>query len=379
MDFSSTSQPSAAAEPATLFVAMELSKSSWLVAMHSPVIDKVSQHHIHSGDIEELFALIERKRTHAHAKLGRPVRIVSCYEAGYDGFRLHRLLQARGIDNRVLDASSILVDRRARRAKSDRLDLAGLLRTLMALERGESRVCRVVCVPSVEQEDARRRSRERERLVNERCQHSNRIKGLLMLHGIRDFDPTRPDWLERLNRMRTAGGQTLPGCLQAEILRECRRLWQVIEMIAEVEAQQRQAMQQQTGTAAFLFRVKGIGPTVASVLADEVFFRDFKNRRELGAYLGLATSPWRSGSMVRDQGIGKAGNPRARRIAVELAWLWLRHQRNSALAQWFHARVGVMKGRLRRIMLVAMARKLMVALWRYLREGLVPIGATLKA
>jgi transposase len=164
---------------------LELSKSTWLVALHSPAADKVSQHRLEGGDAEGLLTLIGRRRAHAEAVLGRPVRVVSCYEAGYDGFWLHRLLCHRDIDNRVLDAASILVDRRRRRAKTDRLDAAALLRTLMALERGEARVCRVVRVPSVEQEDNRRRSRERARLVNERGQHSSRIKGLLVTHGIR--------------------------------------------------------------------------------------------------------------------------------------------------------------------------------------------------
>jgi transposase len=163
--------------PATLFVALELSRSTWLVAVHSPAVDKVSQHRLEGGDTEGLRELITRKRTQAAEKLGRPMRVACCFEAGYDGFWLHRWLCAQGVENRVLDAASILVDRRARRAKTDRLDVAGLLRTLMALERGETQVCRVVHVPSPEQEDARRRSRERARLVVERGQHTSRIKG----------------------------------------------------------------------------------------------------------------------------------------------------------------------------------------------------------
>ena len=170
------------ADPASapLFVALELSRSTWLVALHSPLSDKVSQHRIEGGDVEGLLALIARKREQAQARLGRPIRVVSCFEAGYDGFWLHRWLCAHGLENRVLDAASLLVDRRAKRAKTDRLDAAGLLRTLMALERGEMQVCRVVHVPSPAQEDARRRSRERARLVVERGQPVSRIKGLLM-------------------------------------------------------------------------------------------------------------------------------------------------------------------------------------------------------
>ena len=379
MEISSSTLPTVAAERATMFVALELSKSSWLVALHSPVADKVSMHRFVGGDVAGLLALIARKQTQAEARLGRTIRVLSCYEAGYDGFWLHRLLCARGIDNRILDAASILVDRRSRRAKTDRLDAAGLLRTLMALDRGESRVCRVVRVPSVAQEDARRRSRERTRLVVERGQHSNRIKGVLMTLGVRDFEPTRRDWQERLGALRTADGQELPACLKAEITRECRRLHQVIVMIAEVEAEQAAALDAEEGQAARLIRLRGIGLVSATVLADEVFFRDFRNRREVAGYLGLASSPWASGRVQRDQGITKSGNPRARRTAIELAWLWLRHQPGSVLTRWFRQRVGTTRGRMRRIMLVALARKLIVALWRYLSDGLVPDGAELKA
>lgn len=264
---------------------------------------------------------------------------------------------ARGIDNQALDAASILVDRRSRRAKTDRRDAAGLLRTLMALDRGASRVCRVVRVPSVAQEDARRRSRERARLVVERDQHSSRIKGLLMTLGIRDVAPARRDWQERLEGLRTADGQGLPACLKSEITRECRRLHQVIAMIAEVEAEPVAALDAAEGQAARLIRRRGIGLARATVLADEVFFRDFRTRREVAGDLGLASSPWASGRVWRDQGITKSGNPRARRTAIELAWLWLRHQPGSLLAQWVRERVGTARGRMRRIMLVALARE----------------------
>jgi transposase len=364
---------------ATLFVALELSRSTWLVALHSPAADKVGQHRLAGGDTEGLLALITRKRAQAAEKLGRPVRVACCFEAGYDGFWLHRWLCSRGIENRVLDAASILVNRRARRAKTDRLDVAGLLRTLVALERGEAQVCRVVHVPSPEQEDTRRRSRERSRLVAERGQHTSRIKGLLMTQGVRDFEPARRDWEARLDALRTPDGQPLRSCLRAELLRECRRLRQVMEMLAEVEAEQKAVAATEDGVAARLARLRGIGVTFAAVLGNEVFFRDFRNRREVGAYLGLAPSPWRSGQVERDQGIAKSGNPWARHTAIELAWLWLRYQPGSALARWFHERVAGAKGRMRRIMIVAMARRLIVALWRYVTTGAVPEGAVLKA
>jgi transposase len=385
METSSPRLPSVAEKPATLFVALELSKSTWLVAIHSPAADKMSQHRLAGGDATALLSLIERKCGEAQAALLRPVRVMSCYEAGYDGFWLHRLLCDHGIDNRVLDAASILVDRRFRRGKTDRLDVAALLRTLMALARGEPRVCREVHAPSVEQEDERRRSRERARLVNERGQHLNRIKGLLMTQGVRDFTPTRRDWRKRLDGLRTADGRELPLHLRQEIERECRRLWLAVEMIAEVEAEQQQAAKAaetaatESRAAAQLSRLRGVGPTTANVLADEVFFRDFKNRRELAGYFGLVSSPWSSGAVNRDQGLAGSGNPRARRTALELAWLWLRHQPDSALARWFHERVGAGKGRVRKTMIVAMARKLMIALWKFLTLGVVPEGAVVKS
>lgn len=250
----------------------------------------------------------------------------------------------------------------------------------MALARGEPRVCREVRAPSVAQEDDRRRSRERARLVNERGQHLNRIGGLLMTQGIRDFAPARRDWRKRLDGLRTADGRELPPRLRQEIERECRRLWLVVEMIAEVEAEQQQAART-VGTAAAetqaaqLSRLRGVGPTTANVLADEVFYRDFRNRRELAGYFGLVSSPWSSGAVNRDQGLAGSGNPRARRTALELAWLWLRHQPDSALSRWFHERVGAGKGRVRKTMIVALARKLMIASWKFLTLGAVPEGA----
>ena len=366
-------------QTATLFVALELSKATWLVALHGPDRDRVSQHRLTGGDQEGLLALIGKARARAEAELGRPVRVMSCYEAGYDGFWLHRLLCERGIENHVLDAASLLVDRRARRAKTDRLDAAGLLRTLMALARGERQVCRVVRVPSPEEEDVRRQQRERERLMNEKVQHIGRIKGLLMTQGIRSYQPARRDWRERLQALRTADGRMLPSCLAAEVERECRRLWLVIEMLAtleqEIGSRLQSASEPGVGRIRRLMALTGIG---AGVLVREVFYRDFANRREVAHYLGLSPSPWKSGSVRRDQGISKAGNPRARRMAIELAWLWLQYQPGSALAVWFRTRVGSVKGRIRRIMAVALARKLVVALWRYLVDGIVPEGAVLK-
>ena len=376
MEIASVAATSADTEIATIYVALELSKSRWLVGFHTPLADKVSRYSVDGGDSGALLDRIGRVREQAERRLERPVRVVCCYEAGYDGFWLHRLLRANGIENRVMDPASLPVNRRARRAKTDRIDLAALLRALMAWHRGERQVCRMVRVPSPEQEDRRRRSRERERLVKERVQHIARIKGLLMTQGIRDFQPTRRDWGDRLERLRTGDGRELPPALRAEVERECRRLWQVNEMIGAV-ARERDAARvaDERDRIEMLTRLVGVGEVSAGVLADEVFHRDFANRREVAGYVGLGSSPYNSGAVQRDQGISRAGNPRARRVAIELAWFWLRYQPESRLSRWFHERVGTTRGRFKRIMIVALARKLIVALWRYLTTGLIPEGA----
>ena len=376
----SPAAPATDPQPATLFVALELSKAEWLVGLHSPMADKVSRHTIAGGDAPALLTLIGAARRRAEASLGGTVRVVTCYEAGYDGFWLHRLLVAHGIANQVIDPASLLVNRRARRRKTDRIDLAGLLRTLMAWHRGEPQVCSMVRVPSPEEEDRRRRGRERERLVKERVQHLGRVKGLLMTQGVRDFQPARRGWRDRLEALRTGDGRPLPDCLKAEIARECRRLALVDEMLDELERERDAASDGKAPQqAALLTKLRGIGPTSAHLLAGEVFHRDFANRRQVAAYLGLEPSPWQSGQVDQDQGISKAGNRRARRVAIELAWLWLQHQPDSGLSRWFKDRVGVARGRVRRIMLVALARKLIVALWRYLASGVVPEGASMRA
>jgi transposase len=376
----SPAAPATDPQPATLFVALELSKAKWLVGLHSPMADKVSRHTIAGGDAPALLTLIGAARRRAEASLGGTVRVVTCYEAGYDGFWLHRLLVAHGIANQVIDPASLLVNRRARRRKTDRIDLAGLLRTLMAWHRGEPQVCSMVRVPSPEEEDRRRRGRERERLVKERVQHLGRVKGLLMTQGVRDFQPARRGWRDRLEALRTGDGRPLPDCLKAEIARECRRLALVDEMLDELERERDAASDGKAPQqAALLTKLRGIGPTSAHLLAGEVFHRDFANRRQVAAYLGLEPSPWQSGQVDQDQGISKAGNRRARRVAIELAWLWLQHQPDSGLSRWFKDRVGVARGRVRRIMLVALARKLIVALWRYLASGVVPEGASMRA
>ena len=347
--------------------------------------DKISRHTLKAGDGKELLDLCERIRTRVARETNKRVEIVSCYEAGYDGFWLHRLLEAHGIRNYVIDPASLQVDRRARRAKTDHVDVQRMLRSLMAYLRGEPKVWSVVRVPSVAEEDDRRLHRERDRLINERIQHVNRIKGLLAIHGIYDYQPLRRDRMQRLEQLHTTDGRPLPPRLKAEILRELKRLELAIAMIKAIEAERDAIASAKTETEHTsakkiqdLVKIKSIGPEFATILVGEVFYRSFDNRKQLGGYVGLTPAHFQSGSMCRDQGISKAGNAKARTTMIELAWLWLRHQPDSPLSVWFRDRVGKLKGRIRRITIVAVARKLLIALWRYLETCLVPEGAAMK-
>jgi transposase len=317
-----------------------------------------------------------------------PLTVVAIQEAGLDGFWIHRLLEAAGIDSHVVDAASVAVDRRRRRRKTDSLDADALLRTLMAWMRGERRVCSMVRPPSPEEEDRRRLSREREALVKERIQHTNRIKGLLATQGITDFQPLRPDHRARLDGLTTGDGRPLPPRLTAEIRRQLARLETVIADLGAVEAE-RDAVYGAAEAAApagpvppqavMLAGLKGIGPEFASVLCLELLFRSFANRREVASYAGLTPSPFKSGGIDREQGVSKSGNPRLRRTMIQVAWLWVRHQPGSAISRWFRAFAGTKGGRIRRIGIVAAARKLLVALWRLVTQGVVPEGAVMKA
>jgi transposase len=372
----------AGGEYATIYIAFELSKSTWQLGVMMPGAEKMSRYRIEGGNLAELSTVISRCRARAE-QLGKPVRVVSCYEAGFDGHWLHRWLSAHEIVSYEIDASSIEVNRRARRAKTDRIDLAQLMRTFLAYLRGETGVCSMVRVPTVEDEDRKRRTRERERLLKERTMHTNRIGGLLHAQGIRDVQPLKPNFLSTLDKMRTGDGRALPPQLCGEIGREHERLMLVQKQIKALEAANMAAHRAPAkgsaeAKAVQLAQLKAIGPQVAQVLAHEVFYRDFNNRRQVGSCFGLTDTPYDSGASRRQQGISKAGNHRARTVAIELAWLWLRHQPDSELSRWFRERVGDLKGRIRKITIVALARKLMVALWRYLQSGLIPTGAVMR-
>jgi transposase len=372
----------AAGEYATAYLVFELSKAKWRLGIVLPDSPKLRRVTIDGGDLAALAARLATIRARA-GRCGRPVRILSCYEAGLDGHWLHRWLVGQGVVSHVVDPSSIEVNRRARRAKTDRIDLDKLMRTFLSYLRGEPRVCSMLHVPSVEDEDRKRRTRERKRLLGERTAHTNRIKALLFGQGIRDVMPLKPGFIASLETMRSGDGRALPPLLKEEIVREHERLCLAQKQIATLEATSKAELHAAApGSAAAkivqLVDLKSIGVISGQELVNEVFYRSFANRRQVGSYFGLTGTPYDSGASRREQGISKAGNPRARTLAIELSWLWLRYQPDSELSRWFRQRVGDLKGRIRRITIVAVARKLMVALWRYLTTGVVPTGAVLR-
>lgn len=370
-----TSTDAAAEARETVYAAIELSKKTWVLGIAPPDRDRPSIYRVSGGNIAELVS-----RLRVASRNNR--RIVVCYEAGYDGFWLARALAKIGIECRVLDPASIQVNRRARRVKTDRIDVLALLRALIATDRGERHVCAIVRVPSVEEEDARRSHRERQRLVRERTGHINRIKGLLFAQGIRGIKPklrrTRIDFAA----LETAEGHPLPDRLRRELEREYARLALIETQLREVEKERDMADAQDPVVERkrqMLVALQGVGGTSAAILAREVFARPFASRRQLGSYLGLTPSAYDSGSMTRCQGISKAGNSWARRILIEVAWLWQKHQPASPLSHWYIQKTAGQSSRIRRIMLIALARKLAISLWRYVETGLVPEGVAIRA
>ena len=266
-----------------------------------------------------------------------------------DGFWIHRVLESEGIESHVVDPASIATSRRRRRAKTDRIDGEALLRALLAYKRGEPRVCTMVKAPAPEEEDRRRLCRERRVLTNERVLHVNRIKGLLFSQGAAGYEPLRRSRRQRLEELRTGDGRPLPPHLKAQISRELDRLELLLEQIKSVESERDALLAAQQTTpnpAAMLLAIKGVGPELAAILWSEGLCRHFDNRRQVASYAGLAPTPWQSGAIHREQGVSKAGNPRLRTTLIQLAWLWLRHQPQSALAVWFKERVNRNGGRL---------------------------------
>ena len=374
-------------ELGAIFVSLELSRSAWLVTSLSPAGgEKMSKHQLHGGDISGLLARFAQLREKVRARTGRLVPLVIIQEAGLDGFWIHRVLESEGIESHVVDPASIATTRRRRRAKTDRIDGETLVRALLAYKRGEPRVCAMLKVPTPHEEDRRRICRERKTLTAERIEHVNRVKGLLFAQGVREYEPLHRCRRARLDELETGDGRPLPTHLKAQISRELDRLELLLEQIKAVEAERKaflaEAAEDRPAAdptpVAMLMDLKGVGPEFAGVLWSEGLYRHFSNRRQVAAYAGLAPTPWQSGAIDREQGVSKAGNPRLRTTMIQLAWLWLRHQPSSALSLWFHDRVKRNGGRLRKTTIVALARMLLVAMWKYVSAGVVIDGAVVR-
>jgi transposase len=363
----------------TLYVALELGGTRWKLAA-STGGTKMTETSVAAGDVEGLARAIgAAKARHGVAPAGRAL---CCYEAGRDGFWLQRELARRGLDTLVVDSASIEVNRRARRAKTDRLDARKLLAMLSRYDGGERGVWRVVRVPTVEQEDARRVHRELDRLTKERTAHRARIRALLALHGV--GRGVGANLLAVLPTLTQRDGTPLPTQLRAELERERTRCALVDAQIRELEAQRRQRATEAASLAARqvqqLTRLKAIGETSAWLMAQEIFsWRQLRNRREAGAIVGLTPTPYASDGSAREQGVSKAGNRHVRRVLIQIAWAWLRYQPQSALSRWFQERFGHGSGRMRRVGIVALARRLFIALWQFVDVGLVPAGARVRA
>jgi transposase len=351
--------------------ALELSVARWKIAFFASGEQRRIVT-IESGDWQAFDA--ETAKARQRFGVEDNVKLVTCYEAGRDGFWIHRELAKKGVRNLVVDPSSILVDRRARRSKTDTQDALSLMTLLARHLRGDKDVWRVVRVPTVEEEDARRLHRERERLTKERTGHITRLKSLLALLGLRLKNPRHLEKVE----------EDLPEALRAEAKREVERLALVDKQMEQLAAERAEAVSKHLLPNAEkieqLEQLKALGPTSATILVSELFgWRTFKNGKQVGSCAGLAPTPYASGEVKREQGISKAGNRRVRTLCVEIAWVWLRYQPESTLAKWFNQRFAKGSGRSRRVGIVALARKLLIALWHYLEHGLVPEGAVMKA
>jgi transposase len=364
--------PTTPTQDRKLYLGIELSNKHWKVAFGDGQAFRYIQ--VCAGDLPGLKGAIAQARQ----KFGLPETspVLSCYEAGRDGFWIHRALLKIGVENLVVDPASIEINRRKRQLKTDRIDAHKLVRQLMRFDGGETTVWRVVVVPDEKSEGARRTSRERDRLVKEQSGHLARIKSLLVLHGIRP---------KRMGKM-DAGlltdweGKALAPELRAEIQREQERLKLLRTQIQELEKLERARMKSPESPlgkkVAKLARLKSIGVVSATILVEECLgWRTFQNRRQVGAFVGLTATAFASGDSNTEQGISKAGNKRLRATLVELAWMWVRFQPDSAISQWFQQRLLGGSKRIKRVSIVAVARKLMIALWRYVEFDEVPAGA----
>ena len=362
----------------SLYLAFELSKKKWKLGFSTGLGQHPRRRTIDAGDLPALQQEIEVAKRRFGLSADSPVK--SCYEAGRDGFWLHRYLLEREVENVVVDSSSIEVNRRARRAKTDRIDVGKLLNMLLRYHNGEEKVWSVVHVPSVEAEDKRHLHRQLARLKVDRTRHIGRIKGLLATQGLNV--PIHVGFLDTLEAARLWDGSPLPPGLRARVEREYADLRYAERQIKELEAEREELIETSDDPCIEkvrqLMKLRAIGPNSAWLFVMEFFgWRQFRNRREVGGQAGLTPTPHQSGEESREQGISKAGNCDVRAMAIEIAWCWLRYQPDSELALWFCEKFGHSK-RTRRIGIVALARKLLVALWRYLETGEIPAGAQLK-
>ena len=362
---------------ASLYLAFELSKEKWKLGFSTGLGQSPRRRTIDAGDLLALEQEIEVAKKRFHLPTDTPVK--SCYEAGRDGFWIHRYLLEEGIENLVVDSSSINVDRRAKRAKTDRIDVEKLLNMLIRYYNGEQKVWSVVQVPSVEAEDKRHLHRQLSKYKVDRIRHISRIKGLLATQGL-DL-PIHLDFLDKLEAARLWDGNQLPPGLRARVEREYASLRYVEKHIKELEAEREELIEVSDDPSVVkvrqLMKLRAIGPNSAWLFVMEFFgWREFRNRREVGGLAGLSPTPYQSGGEWREQGISKAGNCDVRGMAIEIAWCWLRYQPDSELAIWFRDKFGHSK-RTCKIGIVALARKLLIAFWRYLEMGEVPAGACL--
>ena len=371
-----------ALEPdSTLIAVIEMSLSSWLVAGIVPGIERQPLKKL-AVDESALLKLLHRWREEAE-KAGRRIeRIAVAFEAGRDGFWLARWLKARSIEAHVIHAASVAVSREHRRAKTDRLDSELLKRAFLGWLRGERDHCKMVAIPSIKDEDAKRPNRERENLVGEQSRIINRIKATLVRLGIRGFNPKLKKAAERLEGLRTPEGEPIPPNTLSELYRDMERRRLVRDQVRQIESARLDRLEHAPGEGAhamvrLLARVMGIGIETADMLVQEVLSRNMRDRRAVARYAGLTGSPDESGRKRREKGLARSGNARVRRGMIQLAWRFLMFQKDSALAQWFRARTENGRGT-RKLMIVALARKLLIALWRLVREGVVPDGVVLR-
>jgi transposase len=369
-------------QDSTIIAVVELSQSSWLVGGVLPGIERQPQKKLEPS-AERLLGLLHRWRDEAVRAGKKITRIALAFEAGRDGFWLARWLNARGVEAHVIHPSSVAVSREHRRAKTDRLDTELLKRGFLGWLRGERGHCSMARVPTIAEEDAKRPNRERECLVGERTRIVNRMKATLARLGVRNFKPTLRKAAERLATVHTPEGMPLPPNTLAELQRDMARLGFVVSQIREIEQARQKRLEQETETEPHAMvrqvaRVIGIGIETADMLVNEVLSRPMRDRKAVARYAGLTGSPDESGARRREQGLARAGNARVRRGMIQLAWRFLRFQKESALAQWYRARTADSRLGTRKTMIVALARKLLIALWRFVTNGETLEGVILR-